>query len=100
MCRTETKQSYIVLSAFERAGRPVSASELDAEIQKVIREQDFGRDVLLGRQSLRQILNELALGKMTISDREQRWTITNDGKRLRKVLGGYVKEARLEPALG
>lgn len=94
MCRPETKQTYIALKAFNRAGKHLYMDELKNEISAILKPLDLSGSIEdLGPLSLREILNELAHGMMTRPDKDMRRTLTSDGLLLKKSLGGYVQEA-------
>jgi len=100
MCRTDTKQTYYVLEAFNSAGGHIYRGELVAEIRKLIKREGADSFEQLGSQSLEEILNDLSWGRMTIADEKRRWTISEDGKKLANILKGYVDKANRsrEPA--
>lgn len=98
MCSPETKQSYVVLRAFDRAGRNLYSSELEAEIEEIVSRVGASSVQDLGPLSLMAILNELALGKMTKPNNERRWTLTDRGRNLLRVQRGFVSESSPELA--
>ena len=91
MCSAEIRQSYILISAFNRLGKPASVTEIAAEIDSIAAEVAGGSFDKMGEYSIDIGLQELADGAMIELCGRDKLLLTSRGENHRLFQEKFVK---------